>query len=106
MNLLIIFLGQIPEAIFFSLFMIFVKSLNEKRLLFTGLMIFEYLFLISLLEFNVWFQILYTFITFIILKMLYKEKAQIIDIFTFTIGSLIMGYYRWCNIFYNLENNE
>ena len=91
MNLLIVFLGQIPEAIFFSLFMIFVKSLNEKRLLFTGLMIFEYLFLISLLEFNVWFQILYTFITFIILKMLYKEKAQIIDIFTFTIGSLIMG---------------
>ena len=36
-NMLEIFLGQIPEAIFFELFMIFVKDLKEKRILFTTL---------------------------------------------------------------------
>lgn len=35
-------------------------------------------------------QILYTFLSFIILKMLYKEKAQVIDIFTFTIASIVI----------------
>lgn len=82
-------LGQIPEAIFFSLFMIYAKELKEKRVLFTTLMVAEYLLLKHFISFNVWFQILYTFITFIILKILYEEKAQVTDIFTFTIASII-----------------
>lgn len=85
-----ILVGQIPEAIYFSLFMICVKQLKEKRLLFTFLMIAEYLLLKHFIAFNVWFQIAYTFITFVILKVLYKEKAQITDIFTFGIASLIL----------------
>ena len=84
-------IGQIPEAIFFSLFMIYAKGLKEKRVLFTILMVIEYLLLKSFIHYNIWFQILYTFMTFIILKILYKEKSQITDIFTFTIASLIMG---------------
>lgn len=31
MDLLEIFLGQIPEAIYFALFMIFAKDLKEKK---------------------------------------------------------------------------
>lgn len=91
MNIFEILLGQIPEALYFSLFMIFTKNLKEKRLLFTFLMILEYLFLAHIIGFNIWFQVSYIFITFLILKTLYKEKAQIIDIFTFMIGSIIMG---------------
>lgn len=83
-------IGQIPEAIFFSLFMIYAKGLKEKRILFTVLMIVEYLLLKSFIHYNIWFQILYTFISFIILKVLYKEKSQITDIFTFTIASIIV----------------
>lgn len=89
MSILEIILGQIPEAIFFSLFMIYAKGLKEKRILFTILMVAEYLLLKHFISFNVWFQILYTFITFIILKILYEEKAQVTDIFTFTIASII-----------------
>lgn len=85
-----ILLGQIPEAIYFSLFMIFVKDLKEKRLLFILLMIIEYLLLIKLFPFNIIFQISYTFMSFLILKVLYKEKAQIIDIFSFVISIFIM----------------
>ena len=55
MNYLELFLGQIPEAIYFSLFMIYAKDLKEKRILFTILMIAEYLLLIYALPFNSWF---------------------------------------------------
>lgn len=83
-------LGQIPEAIYFSLFMIFTKQLKEKRILFIILMILEYVLLKQFINFNIWFQIAYTGITFVILKVLYKEKSQITDIFTFTISSIIL----------------
>lgn len=85
-----ILLGQIPEAIYFALFMIFTKRLKEKRLLFVVLMVCEYLLLKQFLHFNVWFHILYTTMTFVILKILYKEKSQIVDVFTFTIGSFTL----------------
>lgn len=83
-------IGQIPEAIYFSLFILFTKKLKEKRILFVVLMIIEYLLLKHFIAFNLWFQILYTIAMFLILKMLYKEKAQITDIFTFMIASIIM----------------
>ena len=83
-------IGQIPEAIYFALFMIYAKGLKEKKILFTVLMVAEYILLTRFLIYNIWFQILYTFITFLILKVLYKEKAQVTDIFTFTIGSIIL----------------
>lgn len=88
--LLNMLLGQIPEAIYFSLFMIYTKQLKEKRLLYIVLMIIEYILLIQIFPFNVWFQILYTFISFLILKLLYKEKSQVIDIFTFSIASIVL----------------
>ena len=85
-----ILIGQIPEAIYFSLFMIFAKNLKSKRILFTVLMVAEYLLLKQFINFNIWFQIIYTFMTFVILKVLYKEKAQVTDIFTFAIGSVVL----------------
>ena len=85
-----ILLGQIPEAIYFALFMIFTKQLKEKRTLFTILMTLEYLIIQKLIHFDVWLQVIYTAFVFIILKILYKEKAQITDIFTFTISSILL----------------
>ena len=89
-KMLEVLLGQIPEAIYFALFMIFVKQLKEKRVLFIILMIAEYLLLKVFIKYNMWFQISYTFMNFLILKLLYKEKAQITDIFTFTISSIVL----------------
>ena len=83
-----ILLGQIPEALYFAIFMIFVKQLKTKRLVFILLMILEYVLLKYLIHYNMYFQIAYTFFTYIILKVLYKERSQITDIFTFTIGSI------------------
>ena len=90
MNTLEILLGQIPEALYFAFFMINTKQLKEKRILYMTLMVIEYLMLTSVIKFNIWMQVLYTFISYIILKFLYKEHAQITDIFTFTIASAIL----------------
>ena len=86
----ILLLGQIPEAIYFALFMIFTKQLKEKRLLFTILMVVDYAILLNLLMYNIWSQIIYIFLTYINLKILYKDEAQITDIFTFMIASIII----------------
>lgn len=38
----VLLVAQIPEAIYFSLFMIYTKRLKEKRLLYTALMVIAY----------------------------------------------------------------
>ena len=89
-NILEILLGQLPEALYFALFMILSKRLTSKRILFTSLTTMEYLLLLNSSRFSTWSHILYFALTFIILKMLYKEKSQITDIFTLGIASIIM----------------
>lgn len=90
MNILKILLGQVPEAIFFAIFMILTKSFKKHRCLFIALMIAEYLALKLLLTFNVWFQVAYTVMTYLTLKVIYKDKVQITDVFTFGIASMIL----------------
>lgn len=82
--------AKLLEPIYFSLFLIVGKDLKKKRLLLTCIMIFEYVMLTNIIEFNVWFQFIYTFLSFINLKVLYKEKAQITDIFLFTAASIFL----------------
>lgn len=82
--------AKLLEPIYFSLFLIVGKDLKKKRLLLTCIMIFEYIMLTNIIEFNVWFQFIYTFLSFINLKVLYKEKAQITDIFLFAAASIIL----------------
>ena len=53
-------------------------------------MVFEYLMLKHFINFSVYFQLAYTFMAYITLKVLYKEKAQITDIFLFAAASLIL----------------
>lgn len=83
-------LGQIPEAIYFALFMIFTKEIKEKRVIFVILMVIEYLLVMNVQMFSTWVHAIYVILTFLTLKLLYKEKALIIDIFTFGIASLIL----------------
>ena len=83
-------LGAVPEALFFSLFLILSKGIKEKKLLFTFLMYVEFVLLKMLISYDVWFQIAYTFMTLLLLKVLYKDKAEITDIFAFTAGSLLL----------------
>ena len=89
-NILEMLLGQVPEAIYFALFMIFTKRLKEKRVLFTILMVIEYLLLIRAIPYNLYSRIGYFVTTFLTLKILYKEKSQITDVFILAIASIIL----------------
>lgn len=82
--------GQVPEAIYFALFIIYTKQLNKKRFLFVMLMILEYLLTLNAMPYSIYARIGYFVITYITLKILYKEKAQIVDVFTLGIASFIL----------------
>lgn len=90
MEILQLLLGQVLEAIFVALFMIFVKNLKSKRLLFVAIIIVEYLLLMSVFTYNWMFHILFVVITFIVLKVLYKEKAQVTDVFIFALSYIFI----------------
>lgn len=90
MNLYELFLGQVPEAMYFALFLILTKNLKNKRLLFIIVMVIEYILSMNIEMFSTWSHVIYTMLVFITLKVLYKEKAQITDVFTFGISSLIL----------------
>lgn len=85
-----IIFGILPETLYFTLFIIYSKKLKEKRILLFLLMFGEYVLLKIFIKFDVTFQIIYTFMTFLILKILYKEKVIVTDIFMFTLSSIIL----------------
>ena len=89
-EIILLLLEKVCEAVYFSLFLIIGKNIKSKRLLLIGIMIFEYLALKHFIHFNVWFQLAYTFMSFVNLKVLYREKAQVTDIFLFMVSSVII----------------
>lgn len=90
MNILEILLGQIPEAIYFSLFMIVTKNIKARRIPFMILMILEYVLLLNILPYSVWIHILYFVLSFLIMKILYRDESNVTDIFTMSIASVIL----------------
>jgi len=83
-------LGQVPEAIYFALFMIFAKRLKNKTLIFTFMVTLEYIILFQVFQFSMWSHALFFIMTYLILKILYEEKAQITDVFTLGVASIIV----------------
>lgn len=90
MNILEIILGQLPEAVYFAIFMILVKGLKEKRFIFTISMVIEYLLVLNILPYSIWSYVLYFILSFLLLKILYKDKSNVTDIFTMGIASVII----------------
>ena len=90
MNVLEIILGQIPEAVYFAVFMILVKGLKTRRFTFIISMIIEYLLVLNILPYSIWSYVLYFILSFLLLKILYKDKSNVTDIFTMGIASVII----------------
>lgn len=88
MNWLELILGQVLEAVYLSLFMIYTKRLDKHKIAFTLMMILEYVILINTIDFSLWVYVLYFTLAYMILKILHKKKSQIIDVFTLGIACL------------------
>jgi len=89
-KLLEILVGQLPEAIYFALFLLFTKNLKEKKLLFVLILCVEYILSFQTIRFLLWSHIMFFILAYTTLKLLYKEKAQITDVFTLAIASIIL----------------
>ena len=78
----------LTEVLYFTIGLVYLKDLKKKRIILFVLMLLAYLVFTSLCAYNIAFNILYTFALFLILKLLYKKLAHIIDIFLFTTLSI------------------
>lgn len=98
-----ILLGQIPEAVYYSLFFIFAKDLKgNKNVLFTLLMILSYIIIEKLTGVTYLFTLFYCIGTYFITKLIYKDKSNIIDIFLFIFSFLFIGTINIPCLFLNL----
>ena len=84
--ILSIILGLIPEILYFTLFIIYTKNIKEKRIKLFFLLSLAYLVFILLNNYSIINYIIFIVLAYIILKLLYKKKTQIIDIFVFSIA--------------------
>ncbi len=79
--LLSILLGLIPEVLYFTLFITYTKNIKEKRLKLFLLLSVIYFLCMLIQMYKLAYYISFIVLFYIILKLLYKQKTQIIDIF-------------------------
>lgn len=76
-----ILFGLIPEVLYFTIFLIYTKNIKEKRIKLFILLSILYFVCMLLQRFMIIYYLLFIVFAYIILKILYKKKTQIIDIF-------------------------
>lgn len=74
-------LGLIPEVLFMTLFLSFTKGIKEKKWLLALCLTISYLILIFIRQYKIFLYVLFIFLIYVSLKITYKKKAQIIDLF-------------------------
>lgn len=88
--LLIIFVGMLPEIIYFTKFMEYAKNIKEHRIKFFLLMTLAYILCILISQYKILYYVGFIFMSYLAMKLIYKEKVQIIDIFVFSIAFLYL----------------
>lgn len=83
-----IILGLLPEVLYFTLFLIYTKDLKEKKLKLFALISIAYFICLLIQQLNILYYIILLALIYAILKLLYKNKTQITDIFIIGISYL------------------
>ena len=100
--LISVLLGLIPEVLYFTLFIIYTKNIKEKRFRLFFFMSVIYFLCMLIKQYEVIYYILFVVLVYILLKILYKSKVQIIDIFVFSISTLYLTLLSYlCFMFLN-----
>lgn len=81
-----IIIGMIPEVLFFTLFISYSKDLKQKKKSLFILIVIAYILCIMINRYQYTYYIVMILMIFLILKVLYKEKIQIVDLFLVTIS--------------------
>lgn len=85
-----IILGLLPEVLYFTLFLIYTKNLKEKRIKLFLLISLAYVLCIMINQYKTIYYISFIALVYCILKLLYGQKVQIIDVFVFSISMIYL----------------
>lgn len=81
---------MIPEVLYFTFFLIYAKDIKQKKTkLFFGILL-AYIVCLMIIDYKLIYYICFVCLIYLILKILYKEKAQITDIFLFSLSTLYL----------------
>ena len=95
--------GLIPETLYFTLFLIFAKNIKEKKIKLFLLISLSYILCITTIRYKLLLYVVFIFVIYGILKILYKKKAMITDIFLFAFSILYLSIVSY--IFYKITIN-
>jgi hypothetical protein len=84
--LLSILLGMIPEVLYFTLMITFTKNIKEKRIKLFLLISIAYFICILVQKLQILFYMLLIASIYIVLKILYKNKVQLTDVFIISLS--------------------
>ncbi len=85
-------IGMLPDVIFFTYFLTYIKDIKTKRVRLFILTMITYIVCIMISQYNTYLYLLFIFIYYGILMLLYKEKIQLTEIFLILIMSAYLSY--------------
>lgn len=89
--LISILLGLLPEVLYFTLFISYTKNIKEKRLRLGILIAVAYVLSITLVPDNIYSYLGFIVMVYLILKLFYKKKTQITDLFIICLAYLYLN---------------
>ena len=99
-----ILFGLIPEVLYFTLFLIYTKKLQEKRIKLFLLISLAYTLTVFIKQYILAYYLSFIVLVYLILKILYKRKAQIIDIFVFSISTIYLTLVSYLGFIFFTED--
>ena len=99
-----IFLGLIPEVLYFTLFITYCKNIKEKRIRLFLFISLAYVLCMFIQKYKIFYYVLFLVLIYWIMKIVYKEKTQIIDVFVISLGSIYLSLLSI--ILYPIVNNS
>lgn len=97
-------LGLIPEVLYFTMFLIFTKNIKEKKIRLFLFMSIIYFICMLVQQYQIIYYVLFIGLVYLLLKILYKDKTQIIDLFVISLSSIYLTILSYiCFIFLNKD---
>ena len=83
--LISVLFGLIPEVLFITLFLSFAKGIKEKRIKLFFIVSIVYFLSMLIQQYKTIYYVMFIFLLYLSLKLVYKKKTQIIDLFVASI---------------------
>ena len=90
--ILTIFVGMLPEVLYFTKIIEYSKNLKEHKIKFLALMTLVYVLCILVSQYKTLYYLAFIFLSYFVLKILYKKNAKITDIFLVLIAYIYLTF--------------